>query len=353
MATKRKTSASKTKQPKTKPSDTISQGERARYINPHTDFGFKKLFGTEANADVLQELLPVLLGKEGRIQSLSYLNPEQLGRSKEDRNAVYDIYCETDGGEKFIVEMQRAYQEFFKDRSIYYSTFPIQEQAKKGVKWDFELNGVYTVGILNFEFKDDDNSIKQFPYLHHVQLSDTETGKVFYNKLTYVYLELPKFTKTEDELETMLDKWMYVFKNLALLDERPKALQERVFRRLFRIAEIEQLTKEEQVAYRESQKHYWDYMNTIHSAEKKVAREKDAIIREKDAVIQEKEVVIQEKDAALQEKDTALQEKDTIIDAIIHTFVEDLCKRGVSPEQIAEITKIPIDRVNEIIGLFH
>jgi uncharacterized protein (DUF3084 family) len=92
-------------------------------------------------------------------------------------------------------------------------------------------------------------------------------------------------------------------------------------------------------------------MNTIHSAEKvtaeKVSKEKDAIIRKKDAALQEKEAVIQEKDTALQEKDTALQEKDTII----NTFVEDLYKREVPPEQIAEITKTPIDKIHEIIRL--
>ncbi|MDR1672909.1 MAG: Rpn family recombination-promoting nuclease/putative transposase, partial [Bacteroidales bacterium] len=121
-------------------------GKPPRYINPHTDFGFKKLFGTEANKDLLQEFLPVLLGKEDRIISLRYLNQEQLGRTENDRKAVYDLYCETETGDKFIVEMQRNYQEFFKDRSVYYSTFPIQEQAKRGIEWDFELNAVYTVG---------------------------------------------------------------------------------------------------------------------------------------------------------------------------------------------------------------
>jgi predicted transposase/invertase (TIGR01784 family) len=304
----------------------------------------------------LQELLPVLLRKDCRLKSLRYLNPEQLGRSPSDRNAVYDIYCETDEGEKFIVEMQRAYQEFFKDRSVYYSTFPIQEQAKKGTEWDFELHGVYMVGILNFEFRDDDGSIKQFPYMYHVQLSDTETGKVFYDKLTYVYLELPKFSKTEDELVTLLDKWMFVFKHLASLDERPKALQERVFKRLFRIAEIEQLTKAEQLAYRESQKHYWDYMNTVRSAEKKIAREKDAIIRkitiEKEAAILETENAIQEKETAILEKETAILEKKTAIlekEKFTKITIENLSMKGISPEEIAEITGTPVEKVYNII----
>ncbi|MDR3262377.1 MAG: Rpn family recombination-promoting nuclease/putative transposase [Tannerella sp.] len=355
MATQRKQKTSKSSQPpETEQPVTAGWGEkRARYINPHTDFGFKKLFGTEANKYLLQELLPVLLGRDDMIVSLRYMNPEQLGRSQGDRKAVYDLYCETDRGEKFIVEMQRAYQEFFKDRSVYYSTFPIQEQAKKGVEWDFELNAVYTVGILNFEFRDGDTAVKQYPYLHHVQLSDTETGKVFYDKLTYVYLELPKFTKKEDELETLMDKWMFVLKNLAVLDDRPKALQEQVFKRLFRIAEIEQLSEAERFAYRESQKIYWDYMNSIRSAEKVAARkaveqvtkEKDAVIREKDAVIREKDVALQEKEALImaahQEKERFFKEQEMI--------VENLYRDGFSAERISKITKQDIHRINEII----
>ncbi|MDR1454355.1 MAG: Rpn family recombination-promoting nuclease/putative transposase, partial [Tannerella sp.] len=253
--------------------------------------------------------------------------------------AVYDIYCETEKGEKFIVEMQRTYQEFFIDRSIYYATFPIQEQAKKGANWNFRLNAIYTVGILNFEFRDGEKGWKEHPYLHHVQLSDTETKRVFYDKLTFVYLKLPGFNKTEDELETLLDKWMYVFKNLAKLDERPKALRERVFRRLFRIAEIEQLDRMERLAYHESQKHYWDYMNTIHSAEKKgaeqVAKEKDAIIREKEKAILEKEKIIRE----------LLKKEETV--------AANLLKRGVAPETVSAATGLSLCRINEIFELLN
>ncbi|MDR1601886.1 MAG: Rpn family recombination-promoting nuclease/putative transposase [Tannerella sp.] len=331
--------------PASQPAAPVLPEGRARYIDLHTDFGFKKLFGTEANKDVLQELLPVLLRKDDSIRTLRYMNPAQLGRSEADRSAVYDIYCETDGGEKFIVEMQRSYQEFFKDRSVYYSTFPIQEQAKKGQEWNFELNGVYMIGILNFEFRDDGGGLRPYPWLHHVQLSDTETGKVFYDKLTYIYLELPKFTKSEAELETLLDKWMYVFKNLALLDDRPKALRERVFRRLFRIAEIEQLDEAERYAYRESQKHYWDYLNTVRSAEKKIAEQKDAVIREQEAALREKEAAIQEKDAAIQEKDAAIQEKE----AVLREIVKRLSKEKFPAEQISGITGMDIDEILKML----
>jgi predicted transposase/invertase (TIGR01784 family) len=140
----------------------------ARYIDPQTDFGFKKLFGTEALKFVLQKFLQALLQHKGKISSLKDLNTAQLGINPKDRSAVYDIYCETTYGEKFIVEMQRAEQNYFKDRSVFFSTFPIQSQAKKG-KWNFKLNSVYTVGILNFVF-DGDEKEKKYQYIHNVML---------------------------------------------------------------------------------------------------------------------------------------------------------------------------------------
>nr|WP_218068248.1 PD-(D/E)XK nuclease family transposase [Candidatus Thiosymbion oneisti] len=104
-----------------------------KYLNPFTDFGFKKLFGIEPNKDLLIDFLNELLRRdEGEIRDITYLSPEQLGRTSGERKAIFDIYCENAQGEKFIVETQQAKQNYFKDRSIYYSTFPIQNQAQKG-----------------------------------------------------------------------------------------------------------------------------------------------------------------------------------------------------------------------------
>jgi predicted transposase/invertase (TIGR01784 family) len=268
----------------------------ARYIDPRTDFGFKKIFGTEANKFVLREFLQSLLQSKGKITSLRYLNPAQLGINITDRSAIYDIYCETTTGEKFIVEMQRADQDYFKDRSVFYSTFPIQSQATKGKKWDFKLNAVYTIGVLDFVFEADEKNKRKYQYIHHVHLSDTETKDVFYDKLTFVYLELPKFKKKEEDLVTPLDKWMYVLKNLAMLDDRPKALQERVFERLFRIAEIEKLSSEEKFLYREAQKRYWDMNNVIKTAVRKSKQEVTQQVTEQvtQQVTAEKNKIIEE-----------------------------------------------------------
>lgn len=235
-----------------------------KYINPYTDFGFKTLFGTEINKDLLINFVNSLLKGKETIKDLTYLNTEHLGTSEMDRRAVFDVYCENDKGEKILIEMQRGEQQFFKDRSLYYSTFPIREQGRKG-EWDYELKAVYVIGILNFTFDSKDNH-----YFHHeVQLMDVHTKEVFYDKLAFIYLEMPKFNKTEEQLQGMFDKWLFVLKNLSRLMERPKALQERIFTKLFEAAEIARFTKAQYEAYEESLKVYRDWQNTLLTAEKR------------------------------------------------------------------------------------
>ena len=237
---------------------------RDRYINPYTDFGFKMLFGTEMNKELLISFINSLLSGKEVIRDLTYLNTEHLGTSEADRRAVFDVYCENERGEKILIEMQRGEQQFFKDRSLYYATFPIREQGEKG-EWDYRLKAVYVIGILNFKFDSEDDN-----YFHHeVQLMDVCTKQVFYDKLTFIYLEMPKFNKSEYELVTMFDKWLFVLRNLSRLMARPAALQDRIFTRLFEAAEIAKFTKEQYEAYEESLKVYRDWQNTIVTAEQK------------------------------------------------------------------------------------
>ena len=237
-----------------------------KYINPYTDYGFKYLFGTEPNKDITLELLNALLQGKEVIKSLTLLPTEQLGDTKDDRRSVFDIYCKNEKGEKIIIEMQKADQQWFKDRSVYYSSFPIRQQGEKG-QWRFGLKAVYTIGILDFVF-DEDKDDKEY-YHHVVQLMDVNTKTVFYDKLTYIYLEMPKFQKTEAELKTMTDKWLYALKNLPRLLERPAALQERIFKKFFEVAEIGNLSKEEYAKYFESEKVYYDNDGAIRTAEAK------------------------------------------------------------------------------------
>ena len=245
-----------------------------KYINPHTDFGFKRLFGSEFNKELLISFLNAMFHGEQNVLDVTYLNSEQLGDRADARRAIFDVYCENDKGEKFIVEMQNVYQEFFKDRTIYYSTFPIREQAQRGGDWDFHLKPVYTIGLLNFNFADGLENAKRWH--HEVKLMEVDTHEVFYDKLTYIYVEIPKFDKKETELVTMYDKWMYVLKNLSKLMQRPAALQERVFTRLFEQAEIAKFNKQDQKLYEDSMNAYRDIVNAIRTAEKKKYAEGEA-----------------------------------------------------------------------------
>jgi len=227
-----------------------------KYINPLTDFGFKKLFGTEPNKNLLIDFLNQILPKSKKVADLTYSSTDKLGKTALDRKAIFDLYCQSANGDKFIVEIQKAKQNYFKDRSVYYSTFPIQEQAQRG-DWNFKLAAVYTVGVLDFVFEE---SKKDVNLLHQVQLKD-QRNNIFYDKLTYIYIELPKFNKKEEELETQFDKWLFVLKYLAKLEARPRALQEKIFEKVFRAAEIAQFTPKEMQRYQDSLKHYRDIKN--------------------------------------------------------------------------------------------
>ena len=244
----------------------IAEMGQGKYINPYTDFGFKKLFGTPLNKDLLISFLNSLFEGKEVVKDLTYLNGENLGNSFGDRRAIFDVYCENEKGETFIVEMQKAEQQYFKDRSVFYSTFPIQNQGQKG-QWDFKLKGVYAVGILDFVLPD--NEYPDDKLRHEIKLLDVEDKHVFYDKLTFLYLEMPKFNKREDELKTMFDKWLFVLHNLSGLMKRPAALQERVFVRLFEQAEISRYTPTERLDYEDSLKVYRDLKNVLDTAELK------------------------------------------------------------------------------------
>ena len=238
---------------------------KEKYINPFTDYGFKRLFGEELNKELLLDFLNELLAAEqGHIKELTFLKSDKLGSSEEDRKAIFDLYCENEKGEKFIVELQKTKQKFFKDRTVYYSTFPIREQAQRGSDWDFELKAVYTVAILDFIFDEDKKQDKK--YLYNVKLSDIQTQKVFFDKLTFVYLEMPKFTKGITELKTRFDKWMYIIRNLNKLDRIPDELREGIFEKVFELAEIARFSPEEVRSYEDSLKIYRDLKNSIDTA---------------------------------------------------------------------------------------
>ena len=237
---------------------------KAKYINPFTDFGFKKIFGEEASKPLLLDFLNALLTLPTKIKDLSFKNTEQLGHTDTDRKAIYDIYCENEKGEKFIVELQKAKQNYFKERTIYYSTFPIREQAEKG-EWNYNLKAIFCVGILDFTFDDYENETEQNEVVHTIKLKN-QNGKTFYNKLTYIYLEMPNFNQTENELTTRLDKWLYFIKHLEDFQNIPAIFKDEIFTQAFEKAEIAKFGQAELDSYENSLKYYRDIKGAIDTA---------------------------------------------------------------------------------------
>lgn len=235
-----------------------------RYISLLTDFGFKRIFGTKPNKDLLINFLNSMFDGEQVITDVRYLNSEHVGDVFAERKAIFDVYCENERGEKFIVEMQNAYQRYFKDRSLFYSTFPIREQAPKGSDWNFRLNHVYIVALLNFDLREE--AFSREDITHDVGLLDKKTFRVFNDKLSFKYVEVARFDKTESELVTLYDKWLFVLKNLPHLDKRPDALKEKIFNRLFQEAEIARFNPQELHEYEDSLKAYRDIKNSIDTA---------------------------------------------------------------------------------------
>ena len=239
------------------------KARKDKYINPFTDYGFKRLFGEEPSKELLLDFLNELLGsREGRIMDLTYQPTENLPLTVGNRKAIFDIYCTNEQGEKFIVEMQKVEQQYFKDRMLFYSSFPIQAQVKdKGKDWDFNLKHVYAIGILDFAFREDNPDPDKFRY--DAKITELETGEVFYDKLTFTYLSMEKFDKELDQLETKLDKWLYVIKNLSKLDRIPEKLKETIFINFFKIAEIAKLNTNEYQEYEASLNTYRDIKNSV------------------------------------------------------------------------------------------
>ena len=252
----------------------MSGSIKAKYIELMVDWSFKRVFGTEVNKDILIEFLKVIF-PQFAITDITYIPTEQLGIMEDDRKAIFDVLCKTEDGKTFLVEMQRGAQKHFFERALYYTSFPIMKQGKKAIAkeeegagpWDFSLDGVFFLGILDFEYEQDEMTE------HRYQLLETTTLKRMTDKLEFVFVEVAKSNKGADELETDLDKWLYLLKNMSTLLERPAALRDRVFGRLFDVAEYARLDDEERKKYVEAMNTTRDTFNMIAYARKQTSYE--------------------------------------------------------------------------------
>lgn len=245
--------------------------QTSRYINLFTDFGFKKIFGDTQNTDLLKSLLNDILQFEDsrKIKKIIFKNGELLPDTPEDRKAIIDLICEDEKGNQFIVELQKVSQEHFQSRALYYTSFPIQQQGIKG-GWNFELDPVYFIGLLNFQI----DRFKDTPeYLHHGKITDIHTEKVMYDKLNMIYLEIPKLKKEKEELTNHLEWWMYIFQNLHMMTDIPKEIKNDIIKNTFDKAEFISMSSGDQEKYHKNLKVYRDLVNSFDFATKEGRKE--------------------------------------------------------------------------------
>ena len=233
-----------------------------KFIDPFTDWGFKRIFGQETSKALLIGFLNDLLEGERHVTGLTFRDKEQLPETKDLRGIVYDIHCQTDTGERIIVEMQNHHQERFVDRSLYYAARSIVSQGDTR-DWGYRLEPVYTVCFMNFTIKGHGTLAK---FRTDVTLADMEDGRAFSDRMRLVYLTLPLFRKGADECETNLERWIYTLKNMTTLKDIPFLADNPVFRHLADVTDISALSQGERQRYDESIKTMRDHISAYETA---------------------------------------------------------------------------------------
>jgi predicted transposase/invertase (TIGR01784 family) len=230
----------------------------SRFINPFTDVGFKKIFGQEINKDLLISFLNNLLKGERVINDLRFLDKEQMPEMGSSRGLVFDVFCETSDGENIIVEMQLKGQDYFKDRAIFYMSQGIIRQGVRGKEWNYKVHAVYGVFIMNFH---DGQNFRKFRT--DVGLLDMKTHELFSDRIRMIFLQMPVFNKEPAQCRTLFDRWIYVLKNMEVLDRMPWEARIAVFKKLANVASTAALTPEERDKYDYSLKKIRDELSIM------------------------------------------------------------------------------------------
>nr|WP_121271202.1 Rpn family recombination-promoting nuclease/putative transposase [Pedobacter schmidteae] len=235
------------------------------YINPFTDYSFKRLFASEQSKPLMICLLNHLFADRKHITSIEYSKNEYPGDVKDEGALMFDVLCTDVDGSQFIVEVQTTYQKHFKERAVFYTSRLISSQAPVGNRkgWAYKLKEVYLVAFLHKFILPGSSS---YQYLHRVGLTDLCTGNIFYDKLEFMFIEMMSFNKQPEELETELDKWLYALKHMTEFKHQPHYLKGAEFDDLFNLAKYANLNKEEKIMYSTRWKNQWDLNGATETA---------------------------------------------------------------------------------------
>ncbi len=236
-----------------------------KFADPKNDLAFKKIFGDEKHKNILISFLNSVLDfKDGfAIVDVILANPYQIPKIPELKETILDIKATNKNGNTFIVEMQRKDLGNFAKRSLYYTSKAYIEQLPKTKNYSV-LKKVYFIGILNF------NIFENQSYISRHLIINQETNTQDLKDFEFSFIELPKFNKELEELESMLDKWIYFIKNASDLTVIPTQYENlEDFKEAFTIAtqttwDIKELEVYEYMSLRE-----FDELNALLTAERK------------------------------------------------------------------------------------
>ncbi len=326
--------------------NTEKQQDKMVYISPLTDYGFKRLFGTENHKEFLISFLNTLMPDYQQIEDLEYADSFQNDRNQDERAVIFDLHCKGKDGEVFIIEMQRSVQRNIMNRLVYYSTYPVREMSEKG-PWNYGLLPIYSIGILNFILKPSSDKI----VLHH-SIRDNEYD-VSVENLNYITVELPKFKKgNPDDLENDFERWLYVLRYIAWLDDRPAALQERIWKKFFENAKIARLAPQDRKYYEHSLKVFRDNFSVMEFAEERgflkgVEKAEADFSATKQKLEVEKQQAEAEKQAAFEREQQAEAEKQQA-ELKLKAF-QLFYGQQKSKAEIATILKVSIDWLDKAL----
>lgn len=227
-----------------------------KFINPFSDFGWKRIFGSEVSKDLIISFLNEVIQHEV-IVDITFRNVEMLGLKQDQRRAVFDIFCENEKGEVFICEMQKSRQKYFSDRVLYYASFAIQQQSmiikekldrepeEVRKRWNYHISKVYVICVLNYIM----DASRPEKYRWDIVRMDRELKIPFSETLNEIYLEMPKFVLPLHECDTLYKKWLYVLNNIEIMERLPEELNNQIFRKLKSIVEVERMTPDQRLEY--------------------------------------------------------------------------------------------------------
>ena len=188
----------------------------SRFLDPKNDFCFKQIFGTEKNKDVLIHFLNDILELTGkdRITEVTFLKTSQDPEISAYRQSIVDVLCQDQNGVQLIVEMQVSQHKGFEKRAQLYAAKAYSQQIikedenHKKLAVYAKLKGVIFLAIADFIMFPDKEAWQSTHWL-----LDTKTYEHDLKDFHFIFVELEKFNKNIEQLETIQEKWAYFFKH--------------------------------------------------------------------------------------------------------------------------------------------